>query len=195
MQDRDENLMAKLAMGERQHMECLVRRHAAPLLAFISRMVGDEHLSHDLFQEVFLAVWAKRALYKFPRPFKPWLYAIAVNKCRTQFRRRALPMISLQESNPEHASASSNPSVTDHIEASELTHQVDAIVRCLPEQQRTVLVMRVWGGVTYSGIAEAVGLREATVRSHMHHALAGVRRAIDSGLMGEHATPSEGGAG
>jgi RNA polymerase sigma-70 factor (ECF subfamily) len=87
------------------------------------------------------------------------LYAIAVNKCRTQFRRRALPMISLQENNPEHTSASSSPSVTDRIEASELTKQVDAIVRSLPEQQRTVLVMRVWGGLSYSGIAEAVGLR------------------------------------
>ena len=62
MQDRDENLMAKLALGERRHMECLVERHARPLLAFITRMVGDEHLSHDLFQDVFLAVWTKRAV-------------------------------------------------------------------------------------------------------------------------------------
>lgn len=194
MQVRDENLMTKLALGERRHMECLVGRHARPLLAFITRIVGDEHLSHDLFQEVFLAVWTKRGLYKFPRPFKPWLYAIAVNKCRTHFRRRALPITSLNENNLESTATSADPPVTESAAALETTQRIDAIVRQLPEQQRTVLVMRIWSGLSYAGIAEAVGLREATVRSHMHHALAGIRKAIDDArIMGERA-PLERGA-
>lgn len=195
MRDRDETLMARLALGEREYMECLVRRHGAPLLAFITRMVGDEHLSQDLFQEVFLAVWAKRRLYEFPRPFKPWLYAIAVNKCHTRFRRRALPMIPLHDSNPGGSSTSADSTASDRAETAEMNHKVDALVRRLPERQRTVLVMRVWGGLSYAGIAEAVGLREATVRSHMHHALAGIRKAIDSGgITGEYVAPCEGGA-
>jgi len=40
---------------------------------------------------VFLAVWTKRRQYQFPRTFKSWLYAIAVNKCRAAFRVRSLP--------------------------------------------------------------------------------------------------------
>src|SRR5215471_19818173 len=87
--ERDEWLMGQVALGKRDHLEPLVRRYANPLLTFIQRMIGDRHRSEELFQEVFLAVWVKRHQYQFPRPFKPWLYQIALNKCRASFRLRA----------------------------------------------------------------------------------------------------------
>lgn len=70
-QERDEWLMAQLALGKRDHLEPLIRRYANPLLTFIQRMIGDRHRSEELFQEVFLAVWVKRRQYQFPRPFTP----------------------------------------------------------------------------------------------------------------------------
>src|SRR6185295_1745929 len=82
MPDRDERLMEQVAQGKRECLEPLVRRHANALLTFIQRMVGDRHRSEELFQEVFLAVWRKRAQYQSPRPFKAWLFGIALNKCR-----------------------------------------------------------------------------------------------------------------
>ncbi|HKI34700.1 MAG TPA: sigma-70 family RNA polymerase sigma factor [Gemmataceae bacterium] len=84
--DGDEGLMARVALGERDCLEALVRRHAPRLLTFIERMVGDRHRAEDLFQEVFLAVWVKRRQYAFPRPFRPWLYAIAANRCHASRR-------------------------------------------------------------------------------------------------------------
>jgi RNA polymerase sigma-70 factor (ECF subfamily) len=89
--ERDEWLMGQVAAGRADRMEPLVRRYGTPLLTFIRRMVGgDVHRSEELFQEAFLAVWAKRAQYRFPMPFKPWLYRIAVNKCRAAFRVKGL---------------------------------------------------------------------------------------------------------
>src|SRR5262249_27561063 len=88
-QERDEWLMAQVANGKRSPLEVLVRRYATPLLTFIRHVVRDRHRSEELFQEVFLAVWLKRRQYQFPRPFKPWLYAIALNRCRAQFRKRS----------------------------------------------------------------------------------------------------------
>src|SRR5438067_421533 len=90
-QERDEWLMAQVALGKRDYLEPLIRRYASPLLTFIQQMVRDRHRSEELFQEVFLAVWTKRRQYQFPRTFKSWLYAIAVNKCRAAFRGRSLP--------------------------------------------------------------------------------------------------------
>src|SRR5437762_11445485 len=94
--DQDEWLMAQVAQGRRELLEPLLRRYASPLLTFIRRMVGDQHRSEELFQEVFLAVWAKRHQYQFPRPFKAWLYGIAANKCRAEYRahpaREMLPL-------------------------------------------------------------------------------------------------------
>ncbi|HEV3444288.1 MAG TPA: sigma factor [Gemmataceae bacterium] len=72
-QERDEWLMAQVADGKREHLEPLIRHYANPLLIFIRRMVGDQHRSEELFQDVFLAVWVKRRQYEFPRPFKSWL--------------------------------------------------------------------------------------------------------------------------
>jgi DNA-directed RNA polymerase specialized sigma24 family protein len=59
----DEWLMAQTARGDRESLEILVRRYSSPLLTFIRRMIGDEHKSEELFQEVFLAVWQKRRQY------------------------------------------------------------------------------------------------------------------------------------
>ena len=86
--DRDEWLMAQVAHGQRDCLETLVRRHATRLLTFIERMAGDRHRAEELFQEVFLAVWVKRRQYQFPRPFKPWLYTIAANRCHAAARAR-----------------------------------------------------------------------------------------------------------
>ena len=69
-QERDEWLMAQVALGKRDHLEPLVRRYASALLTFIRRMVGDAHRSEELSQEVFLAIWKKRRQYEFPRPFR-----------------------------------------------------------------------------------------------------------------------------
>src|SRR5215471_6434912 len=93
--ERDEWLMGQVALGKRDHLEPLVRRYAGPLLTFIQRMIGDRHRSEELFQEVFLAVWAKRKQYEYPRPLKPWLYAIALNKCRAAFRLRSAASVPL----------------------------------------------------------------------------------------------------
>src|SRR6516162_2197868 len=94
--DRDEYLMARVQHGQPELLERLLRRHASPLLTFLERMVGDRHRGEELFQEVFLAVWRKRHQYQYPRPFKPWLYAIALNKCREALRSRAPRTLSLE---------------------------------------------------------------------------------------------------
>src|SRR6516165_12125036 len=93
--DRDEYLMARVQHGQPELLERLLRRHATPLLTFLQRMTGDAHRGEELFQEVFLAVWCKRHQYEYPRPFKAWLYAIALNKCRQAFRSRPPPALPL----------------------------------------------------------------------------------------------------
>ena len=177
--ERDEWLMGQVALGKRDHLEPLVRRYAGPLLTFIRRMVGDAHRSEELFQEVFLAVWSKRRQYEFPRPFKAWLYAIALNKCRAHFRMRYGPLDGLDDEPPP----APDPSPTDTAIATETATLVAAAVAQLPPQQRAVVVLRVWDGLSYAEIAEAVGRTEATVRSHMHHGLTALRKYLEPRLM------------
>src|SRR5262245_52541992 len=178
----DESLMALAALGQRDCLEPLVRRYATPLLTFIRRMVGDRHRSEELFQEVFLSVWTKRQQYQFPRPFKPWLYAIAVNKCRAYFREPPVVTVADLDAEPFTAPPSPDPSPAEVAVATETAALVATAVLRLPPQQRVVVSLRVWEGLSYAEIAEILGLTETTVRSHMYHGLAALRRHLEPRL-------------
>jgi RNA polymerase sigma-70 factor (ECF subfamily) len=177
-QEADENLMANVAQGQRAPLEVLVRRHGSALLTFIRRMVGDPHRSEELFQDVFLAVWSKRQQYQFPRSFKNWLYTIAVNRCRQDFRTR--PMVTISFDEEEGPSVpSGEPSPVETAIATETATRVARAVARLPEQQRLVVVFRVWQELSYAEIADLLNVTEATVRSHMHHALVALRKYLE----------------
>jgi RNA polymerase sigma-70 factor (ECF subfamily) len=179
--DRDEYLMARVAHNQPELLERLLRRHASPLLTFIQRMVGDRHRSEELFQEVFLAVWVKRQQYTYPRPFKPWLYAIALNKCRAAFRLRSHPVVALPDEDGQ-APPATEAAPPESAMAAESAALVSRAVTLLPPAQRAVVVLRIWDGLPYADIADIVGRTEATVRSHMHHGLAALRKYLEPRL-------------
>jgi RNA polymerase sigma-70 factor, ECF subfamily len=180
----DEWLMLHVAQGHREHLESLIRRYASPLLTFIQRLAGDRHRSEELFQEVFLAVWRKRDQYGEGRPFKPWLYAIALNKCRAAFRSRGRSAVGLESDDGAATPAAPGPSPVDALIATETASLVAAAVDRLPPQQRAVVALRVWQGLSYSEIGDTIGCSEPTVRSHMHHGLAALRKHLEPHLSG-----------
>ena len=171
----DEETMARVAAGRSDLLERLVRRHSVRLLTFICRLVGDRHRGEELFQDVFLTVWTKRQQYQYPRPFRPWLYAIAVNKCRESLRRRPLPAGPFGDQDP--ASADATP--CEEAMASEQASLLLRAVNRLSPQQRAVVMLRVWDELSYAEIAEVVGCTEVTVRSHMHLGLAALRKELE----------------
>jgi RNA polymerase sigma-70 factor (ECF subfamily) len=174
----DEYLMTLVAQGKREALEALIRRYATPLLLFLQRMVGDQHLAEDLFQEVFLAVWLKRSQYAEWRPFKPWLYAIALNKCRANFRRQHTPApVSLDNGPLAPVAAGGAP--LDTAVASETAALVNQAITRLPAQQRAVVALRFLQHLSYAEIARILECAEGTVRSHMHHGLCALRKQLE----------------
>lgn len=179
--ESDEWLMGQVASGNRDCLETLMRRHATPLLTFLVRMRGNRHRAEELFQEVFLAVWTKRKTYKLPKSFRFWLYAIAANRCRADFRKAQLPTAPANSAtNTDAVSTEQGP--RDAAVAVENAHIVDQAVQRLPTNQRTVVVLRIWNQMSFAEIAEAMSLKEGTVRSHMHHALTSLRQSLQPQL-------------
>jgi RNA polymerase sigma-70 factor, ECF subfamily len=174
----DEWLMAQVAAGQREHLAVLLRRYASPLLTYLERMAGDHHRGEELFQDVFLRVWIKRGTYRFPRPFRAWLFAIATNHCRSAYRRSGPRPVSLTEDAPDGLTAPGE-SPFEAAVATETASLVAAAVEQLPPQQREVVVLRNFSGLSFGEIAQAVGCSEPTARSHMHHALGGLRRFLE----------------
>lgn len=179
--ESDEWLMAQVALGRRELLEMLIHRYATPLLTFVYRMTGDHQSSEELFQEVFLAVWTQADGYKYPRPFKSWLFGIAANKCRAEFRRRHRFPVLLETKDVEALQSKhcSPPQLAIEAETELIISQA---VSRLPMGQRTVLVLRIWNGLAYREIASVVGCSEDTTRSQMFHALAAVRRYLEPRL-------------
>lgn len=171
----DEWLMGQVALGSREHLTPLVRRYASPLLTFIRRMVGDHHRSEELFQEAFYRVWKARKQYKLNHAFKSWLFTIAANLCRADYRKKRHETFSLDETIAPHDD-SETP-----VEASlqhETAQQVSAAVAQLPDQQRSVVVLRIYNQMAYAEIAEVMQRSEGTVRSNMHHALQALKKSL-----------------
>lgn len=178
--DSDERVMEEVVAGDRERLAILVRRYANPLLTFLTRASGNRHLAEELFQEVFLKVWSKRRQYRSGRPFRPWLFAIAANQWRATARRNRLP-VTESEDGYEHLAAVGGSPIEAAI-STETAHQVAAAVAQLPDQQRVVVVLRIWNELPYAEIATVANCSENTVRSHMHHGLAAMRRFLERAL-------------
>src|SRR5438270_225797 len=73
----DEELFREWQSGSTAALEILVQRYHAPLLAYLFRLLGDLQLAEDLVQEFFARLVRDVRTYHYPRPFRPWLYAIA----------------------------------------------------------------------------------------------------------------------
>jgi RNA polymerase sigma factor (sigma-70 family) len=66
--------------------------------------------------------------------------------------------------------------------ATETAAIVAAAVARLPRQQRTVVVLRIWNGLSHAEIAKSLGCSETTVRSHLHHGMNSLRRFLEARL-------------
>lgn len=179
--ETDERLMQQTALGKRDALSALMRRHANAVLTYLRRMTGDEPLSEELFQDVFLAVWTHRRRYRYPRSFRAWLFGIAVNKCRAALRRRSEPALSLELPAVPVPTARDRTPAEDAV-ATETSALVERAVMRLPAMQRSVVVMRIWNDLPYADIARILKRTEATVRSHMFHGLAGLRKTLEPQL-------------
>lgn len=176
--ESDEDLMLRVKRDETGPHSLLVRRYANSLLTFIFRMNGDRHRSEELFQEVFLKVWSARRTYRYPHRFRCWLFGIAANACHAERRRRTSAVQNLDTADGMLVAATIRAPLDEAI-AIETAALVEQAVQRLPDQQRMVVVMRIWNGFTYPEIAEALQRTETTVRSHMCHGLEAMRKYLE----------------
>jgi RNA polymerase sigma-70 factor (ECF subfamily) len=186
----DEEAVDRVLAGDRDAFAVLVERHGSRIHAAILRMIGDREAANDLAQETFLKAFSALASFRRGAAFSTWLYAIALNQVRTEYRRRksvkGQAMLSLDagggggDDSPgrpmEPAGAGPGPSdAAGRKEAAALLHR--ALAR-LDEEYREAVVLRDLEGLSYEEIAEAVGAPPGTVRSRIHRGRAALREIL-----------------
>jgi RNA polymerase sigma-70 factor (ECF subfamily) len=188
----DEELVEAFQGGDYSAFDRLVERWQRKIHGAIFRIMGSEDECRDLSQETFLRAYRALGTFKKEARFSSWLYQIALNQCRDRLRRRKLrSAVSLDELDESGApSRAPGPSALELVERREVSNAVAAAVAALPEEQREVVVLKEYQGLTFLEIAEALGVPPSTVKTRLYRGLGQLRRQLESqGIHGSAAVP------
>jgi RNA polymerase sigma-70 factor (ECF subfamily) len=181
----DNELMARLKTAAPADLmsgfEVLVGRHKNAIVSFLFRYTGDFRTAEDLAQEAFLRVFKKLQDYNSSAKFSTWLYTIASNLAKDEFKRRARhPARSLDwrgggdstRAVPQ-VKADTTDSVPDvQLEHEETRRSVQQALERLEAGEREILVLKDVQGLSYEEIAQVLDVPMGTVKSRISRARA-----------------------
>ncbi len=161
----DEELMQGIRSGDRTSLDSLTQRYWDAIRRFCASYLGDEVLAEDVAQETFAKLSAAE---EHPTgAVRPWLYKVARNRCLDILRRH--------QRSPTHnrpirtgfdapRDTSGPQTRASREERAELLRQ---IITAMPEEYRSVLVLKHFEGLSREEMAEALGITEATVKGRL----------------------------
>lgn len=170
----DEDLMELFQQGTLKAFEILVSRYREPLAHYLYRFVADSRECEDLLQETFLRVYRNRLSYRRIARFSTWLYTIAGNLARSEYRkrkrRRMSSLQSLNRNDEEYElEIPDDQELPDqHADESLQTDYVLNALEQIPEDFREVVVLRDVQHLAYEEIADITGLPMGTVKSRIN---------------------------
>ncbi|MBN2345990.1 MAG: RNA polymerase sigma factor [Candidatus Aminicenantes bacterium] len=153
------DLIAKLKDGNESAFKEVMAMYKKPIYNFLSLLLGDRQLAEELTQDTFVKVYFKARTLKsdHPQAVKSWIYSIATNLARSEFRKRRFKhMFSLSDLNERHACHCPD------LESRLLAEQLLALV---PEKWRVPLVMKEMDNFTFEEIARMLNKPIGTVKS------------------------------
>jgi RNA polymerase sigma-70 factor (ECF subfamily) len=144
-------------------MRSLIERFQADVFGFCVRMLHHRHDAEDVTQEVFLRVFRSLHRWDGVRPLKPWVMAIAVNRCRTWLSQR-----SRRPELADYLQETASIPVSD--DAAELVAEIQSALQELRPDYRSVFVLFHEHGQSYEDIADALDRPIGTVKTWLHRA-------------------------
>lgn len=181
----DAALVSNYIKGEEAALSTLIARHQQRIFSFVYSKVYDRDIAEDIFQDTFIKVinTLKRGKYNEEGKFLPWVMRIAHNLVIDHFRRNNR-MPKFDNSNNEDFSIFSvlsdgalnaeNKIIKDQIE-----NDVRGLIDELPDDQKEVLLMRIYKDMSFKEIAERTDVSINTALGRMRYALINLRKVID----------------
>ena len=183
MVSSDEQLVAAFQAGDLSAFDDLSRRWSGKIQGAIYRILGSEEDARDLAQEAFLKAFRSLKSFKGECRFSSWLYQIALNLCRDRIRRRrGRTLVSLEDAEAEGQDLERQaPSALELVMANDRARAVAAAVAALPDDQREVIVLKEYQGLTFAEIADLLGLPTSTVKTRLYRGLVQLRSHLERG--------------
>ena len=176
---RDADLVERIARGDSEALRELHDRFAGLLIGLARRIVGRQEEAEDVVQDVFVQVWQQADRYQRSRSsVSTWLVLItrsrAIDRIRTRRVVDRTAQAAHQEGSDDHASAEA-PAAVIHRERSS---RIRVEMAQLPDEQRQVLELAYFGGLTQNEIADRTGIPLGTVKTRTLLAMRKLREAL-----------------
>jgi RNA polymerase sigma factor (sigma-70 family) len=156
----------------------LFRRHAAPILRYVTRRIGSG-AAEDVVAETFLVAFRQRGGYRSDRPDAlPWLYGIATNLIGRHRRSELRQLRLLARTGADPVIEPFTERVDAAVSAGSAKARLGAALARLPAAHRDALLLVAWGGLTYEQVAIATGAPLGTVRSRVSRARRKLRQSL-----------------
>lgn len=176
----DEELVGQVALGDERALSELYDRYARPVYATGIRLLRDHHLAEELVQDAFTNVWRGAASFDPKRArFATWLYRLTRNRAVDLNRRRRVRPSSVGEEPLRNISGGPEP------EESVKLWDVAGALSLISAEQREVLSLAYFEGLSQREISQRTGVPLGTVKSRTTAALKRLREAMEITVVGE----------
>ncbi len=168
--ETDTALVMDIKAGNKTALGKLVERHKKLAYRFALGLVGNKDDAYDISQEAFLRVYRSADTYDSQQPFLPWFYTIISNLCRTWLKRRSRRdnrMVDVDDASyllVDYA----NPETS--LERKEIVGKLRQALMQLPFDDREIIMLQHFRGMSYEEIAGLLGIPRGTVMSRLYYA-------------------------
>ena len=171
MHESDPLVVARARGGDTEAFRELLTLHSPRLLRFVRKMLlSAPDLVEDVTQEIWIRIHHSLPTLVDAGKFLPWAFRIARDRVYREFRRRKLPMGSLEEADREAIPVAEELPID--------TEEIQRGLEALSPEHREVLVLRYFEEMDYESIARITGATLGTIRSRLHYAKCALRRTF-----------------
>lgn len=184
----EEEIALKAAAGDMGAFDALVTIFAGRVFAVAMRMLNDRGEAEDLAQEVFVTLHRALPTFRHESKVSTWIYRITKNRClnRIKFLKRRHIGTSADIDDPTFGSALADPETfggerqdpLQGLHQAQLSEVLEELLLGLPDEQRTLVILRDLEDLSYEEIVDVTGLALGTVKSRLHRARAQLARQL-----------------
>ncbi len=183
----DAELIHAFLQGDEQAIETLIYRYKDKVFTSIFMLVKDKYIAEDIFQDAFLKMirTMREGRYSEQGKFLPWAIRVAHNLCMDHFRRtrQQIPVTLPDGRDISEVFSFISETASDKMEQRQVNQSVRQLIEMLPEEQREVIVLRMYGDLSFKEIADLTSVSINTALGRMRYGLINLRRMIEERQM------------
>ena len=179
----DQELVQAYIKGDQSAIEILINRHRSKVYTYILLTIKNQPLAEDLFQETFIKVIQslRGGKYRDNGRFLSWVIRIAHNLIIDHFRKeKQMNSVSNDDSEVDlfNSKKLSDSNIEELIVNSQIKAEIRTLINELPNDQREVVLLRHYGGLSFKEIADQTDVSINTALGRMRYALINLRKLI-----------------